>query len=160
MSPVPFIAPYGYEAHPSHAVVMGAIPELDVLLVAVLSRRQANHRLRVEKRGMDHDLTNGTMLAFFGDQPGTLCSGNTTLRVSLSAPILVCEGGIVLPGALPPGLPETIAPAWPFCFLAGLDGAITRFPSWAAWATREGVDVARLHTHVHRETISLPREEA
>lgn len=154
------VAPHGYEAHPPHAVVMGSIAELQVLLVPVLSREVAAHRLHVEKRGMDRDLMDSTdhlVIAFFGSRPGFVHSGGTPKRISLSAPITICEGGIVLPGARPSGVPEDAAPTWPFCFLAGLDGAIVQFLLWAAWAKREGVDIARLHAHVHGGTIPLPK---
>jgi len=33
-----------------------------------------------------------------------------------------------------------------------------QFPAWAAWAAHEGVDVARLHAHVHGGTVQLPKE--
>lgn len=172
------IAPHGIDAHPHHAVLCACVfppkgkPKsrdrfIDVLLLpAEEAARQYRENFGYSRELADTVTANGLRLVFPRKTPGRM-------RIlgrgqSKSAPLTVCEGGILLPGDPPPldYLPGE-AEAYPFAFLAGVDAAIREFDGWAAWARTEGIDAAALHRYVWRippapplEWFSVPHSEA
>lgn len=162
------VAPHGYDAHPRHSVcaAVRSDPEdptyqfVDVLLLPAERAKE-----QIETGGgytveLAHaHAATGLRLLFSTDRVGRVITGGR--GESLSAKLRACKGGLILPGDPPPiAYKPGEAEAYPFCFLVGIDVAITHLAGWAEWAASEEIDVDKLRLHLESHTMAPPRTQA